>query len=83
MGRIEGSTDIHTRLCVSQRASGKLCNTGSAAQRSVMAERSGMGGVGREFKKEQICVYIWLIHLDLQQKLTQHQKAIRLQSKKK
>ena len=83
VGRIKGSTDIHTRLCVSPRASGKLCNTGSAARRSVMAERSGTGGVGREFKKERICVYLWLIHLDLQQKLTQHRKAIRLQSKKK
>ena len=81
VGRIKGSTDIHTRLCVSPRASGKLCNTGSAAQRSVMAERSGTGGVGREFKKERICVYLWLIHLDVWRKPTQHWKAIILQLK--
>lgn len=39
----------------------------------------GDGGEGREFKKEGIYVHIWLMHLDLQQKLTQHHKVIRLQ----
>ena len=34
-----------------------------------------MGVAGREFKKEGIYVYMWLIHLDLQQELTQHWKV--------
>ena len=38
-------------------------------------------GVGRRFKREEIYVYLWLIHIVVQQKLTQHCKAIILQLK--
>ena len=37
---------------------------------------------GRRLKREQIHVYMWLIHAAIQQKLTQHWKAIILQLKK-
>ena len=38
---------------------------------------------GRRSKRQGICVCIWLFHLAVQQKLTQHCKAIILQLKKK
>ena len=39
--------------------------------------RAGMGGeVGGRFKKEEVYVYIQLIHIIVQQELTQHCKAI-------
>ena len=37
------------------------------------------GGVGEESKREGICVYIELIHFIVQQKLSQHCKAILFQ----
>ena len=41
-----------------------------------------MGG-GRDSKKEGIYVYLWLIHVDVWQKLTQYCKEINLQLKLK
>ena len=71
--------DMYTLLCVKQIASGNLLyNTGSSAQCSVMTQMDRVGG-GRE----GIYVYIQLIHLIVQQKLTQHCKATILQIKKK
>ena len=37
------------------------------------------GGEGRQSKREGMCVYIQLIHFIVQQKLTQHYKAIKPQ----
>ena len=37
--------------------------------------------VGGRVKKEGTCVYLWLIHVDVWQKPTQHCKAIILQLK--
>ena len=37
--------------------------------------------VGGMFKREGTCVYLWLIHVDVRQKLTQYCKAIILQLK--
>ena len=45
-----------------------------------LEEWDGVGG-GREFKKEETCVYIWLFHVDVWQKLTQHCKTVILQLK--
>ena len=42
----------------------------------------GGGGMGGRSKREGIYVYIQLIHFGVQQKLTQHCKAIILQLKK-
>ena len=42
-----------------------------------------VGGVGGRLQREGIYVYIELIHFVVQQKLTQHCKAIILQFKKK
>ena len=40
-------------------------------------------GVGGMYKSEGTHTYIWLIHIDIWQKLAQNCKAIILQSKKK
>ena len=37
--------------------------------------------VGGRFKREGICVHLWLIHVDVWQKPTQHCKTIILQLK--
>ena len=39
------------------------------------------GGVGGRLKRKEIYVYLWLIHVVVQQKLAQHCKAIVLQLK--
>ena len=42
--------------------------------------RAGMGGgAGGKFRKEEVYAYIPLIHIIVQQELTQHCKAIILQ----
>lgn len=61
---------------------GSCCNTGSAAQCSVegcTVEGWGGEGVGGRFKR--IYVYLQLTHVIVQQKPTQHCKAIILQTK--
>ena len=74
---------IYTQPCVKQIASGKLLSsTGSSARCSVMTQRGGMGGVGWEGgSRGRRAVYTWLVHTVVQQKLTQHYKAIILQLK--
>ena len=83
MGQTESSTEIYTLPCIKQIASGKLpYNTGSSAQRSVegcTVEGSDGKGVGRRFKR--IYVYLQLTRVIVQQKPTQHCKAIILQTK--
>ena len=46
------------------------------------ALRGEMGSMGGRLEKEGIYIYLWLIHVVVQQKLTQHYKAIILQFKK-
>ena len=77
--------DINTLPCVKLIASGNLLySTGSSAWCSVMTQMGGMGvRVEGRSKREGIYVYIWLIHFTVQQKLTQHCKAIILQFIKK
>ena len=59
-----------------------LCDTGSSNWGSVTTYRGGMGWeVGGRFQREGIYVYLWLIHVDVWQKPTQHCKAITLQLK--
>ena len=41
----------------------------------------GEVGWGEKFKREGICVHLWLIHVDVWQKPTQHCKTIILQLK--
>ena len=62
-----------------EAASGEvLRSTGSSACCSVMAWR---GRVGTSLKREGIVIHIKLIHAVVQQKLTQHCKAIVFQLK--
>ena len=72
--------------CVKQIAKGKsLCSR----ERSLVLcdDLEGWDGVevrkgwGGGFKREETCVYVWLIHVDVWQKPTQHCKAIILQFK--
>ena len=48
-----------------------------------MAQRGGWGEAGGRLMTEGLYVYILLIHFVVQQKLTEHGKAIILQLKKK
>ena len=43
----------------------------------------GYGGVRGRLKREEICLYLWLIHIVVRQKPTQYCKAIILQLIKK
>ena len=79
VGRIGRLGLTNTLPCVKQIASGSLLySTGSSAQCSVMTQMRGGCGEGRS-KRECIQVYIQVINFIVQQKLTQHCKAILLQ----
>ena len=55
---------------------------GGQIRYSVTTKRGRMGQeVGGRFKKEGIYGYLWLIHVDVWQRPTQHCKAIILQLK--
>ena len=56
-----------------------LCDELEGWDRGVWAR----GSVGGRLKKEGIYVYFWLIHIVVQQKPTQHCKAMILQLKKR
>ena len=74
----ENRNDIYTLPYVKQIASGKLLfSAGSSTQCSVMTCGGWGGGVG--CRREGRYVYMWLIHFVVQQKLTQHCKATKLQ----
>ena len=87
-GRInlERSVETYTSPYVKQTASENLLyDAESSAWCSVTTSGVGWGGMGWEvggrFKKEGTCVYLWLIHVDVWQRLTQYCKAITLQLK--
>ena len=85
---VQGVTKSQTQLSdwttTTTTANGKLlCSAGSSGQCSVTTLVGGMGWEVRgRFKGEGTCVYLWLIHVDVWQKLTQDCKAIILQLKK-
>ena len=66
---------------VEWRAGGELLyDAGNSAWYFVTTERGGIGWeVGGRFKREGTYVYLWLIHVDVWQKSTQHCKALVLQ----
>ena len=71
-GRInwEIGIDIYTLLYIKYITNKDLLHsTGISSQYSVMTY------MGKESKKEWICVYVYLIHFAVQQKLTQHCKS--------
>ena len=75
----ETGLDVHTVSCVKQRAGGKLpYNTGNSPQCPVMTQRGGMESEW-EAQEEGVYACIELIHAVVQQRLTQHSKAITLQ----
>ena len=51
-------------------------DTGSSAWCSVATQRGVMRWeVGGAFRREGVCVYLWLIHVDVWEKPTQYSKA--------
>jgi len=61
-----------------------LYDSGNSNRDSATTQRGGMGKeMGRSFKREETCVYLWLIHADVWQKPTKFCKAIILQLKSK
>jgi len=78
----EHNIDTYTLLCVKLIASGNLLyNTGSSTGALGQPRRVGWDGSGKGFVREGTYVYLWLIHVDVSQKPTQHCKAIILQLK--
>ena len=77
------SRAAHTLPCVEQTANGKLlCSTSAQLGARWQPRRGGTGWeVGRRFKREGTCVYLWLTDVDVWQKPTQHCKAIIFQWK--
>ena len=74
----ETGSDIYTPLCIKQIINeNQLYSTGNSTKGSLETQ------MGRKSKEEGIYVHMWLIHFAVQQKLTQHCKATRLQFKKK
>ena len=75
------SRSIYTTM--SKITNGNLpCDSGNSNQGSVTTQRGRMRReVGGRFKREQAYVYLWLIHVDVQQKPTQYCKEIILQVK--
>ena len=72
----EIGTDAYTLLilCIKQITDENLLHsTGNSTQHPVVT------CTGRKPKDEGTCVYIQLVHCDIQQKLTQYRKAIALQ----
>ena len=65
-------------IMLNRQPVGICCMTQGAQTRcSVTTYRGGMGWeVEGRFKKEGTCVYLWLIHVDVWQKLAQYCKAI-------
>ena len=76
---------MQTLPCVNIQLVGTvLFSTESSAWYYVMTQMGGMGcRMGGRSKREEICVYIQLIHFFVQQNLTQYCKAIVLQPIKK
>ena len=67
----ESSTETHTSPYVSETASGNLlCDTGSPNQ--VLRGNPEGWEVGGRIKRAGMCVYLWLIHADVQQKAVQY-----------
>ena len=77
----QSSVEACTLPYVERRASGELLyDAGNSAWYFVTTERGGIGlEVGGRFKREGTNVYLWLIHVDVWQKSTQHCKALVLQ----
>ena len=79
----ENSTDTHTLPRVEQVAGGKmLFNREVSLVLCDDLEACGRGWNGRGAREGGICMYVWLTHFVVRQKLTQHCKAIILKKKK-
>ena len=75
-GQPESGPDIHSTVC-----STESCGGCSAAQGTQLGVRDAQKTWGAGLQREGTYVYKRLIHTAAQQKLTQHWKAITLQSK--
>ena len=78
----ENEMETYITICKQTANENLLCDSGNSKRGSVTTQRGGMGReVGGMFKWEGTRVNLWLIHVDVWQKPTQHCKAIILQLK--
>ena len=75
----ESSTETYITICKIDR--GNLLYDSGSSNPVLFDNLVRWDGVGGRLKKERTYVYLWLIHLDVWQKPTQHCKAIILQLK--
>ena len=80
--QVHNSMETYALPYVKQIAGGNLlCDTGSSTQCSVTTQGGGMGcEMGGRVKTTKL-MYLWRIHIDIQQRPTQYCKAIMLQLK--
>ena len=79
----DSSIDIYMLPCAANRQLAGSCYRVQEAQLSALWRPRGWDGGWEGDSREETHAYTWLIHAVVQQKLTQHSKAIILQSKKK
>ena len=77
----ESGADVYELPRVKWIASRSCCGAQASARCSVTTQGEMGGVVGGRLKRQGICVYLWLIHVVVQWKLTQHCGAIILQLK--
>ena len=83
----DSGIETYTLPYVKQIASGNLLyDTGGSkptpSHPSLTTKRGGMGWeVGRSFKREGTYIYLWLIHIDVSQKLTRYCRTLIFQLK--
>ena len=76
--RVEKVVWKHELPCVKQIAGGNL-RYNARSSNLVLCDHLEWWEVGGRFKRVGMCVYLWLIHVDVWQKPTQYCKAIILQ----
>ena len=78
-GRIERMVWKHTSPRVKQITSGNLLYEAGSSDPVLRDNPEGWDGLGGG--RDGTCVYLWLIHVDIQQKQTKYCKATILQLK--
>ena len=71
-GRIESGIEAYTLPYVKYIASGNLLYDAWSSNLILCDNLQAWDGVGKKFKREGTYVYLWLTHIDIWQKPTQH-----------
>ena len=76
----KSNMEIYITICKIDGHGNLLYGSGNSKRGSVSTWVGGMGKeMGGRFKREEIYVYLWLIHVEVRQKRTKFCKAIILQ----